>query len=167
MRRMTYPALLLAFVLVCASARSGAADAVIRGVVTDSAGKPIAGALVKANVGPKSTSRYTAADGRYELSVPPGKYELVVEAFGFGGERRSIAAPQPDSTNFALTQRWSVTQFTGADIDQLIPDDPPAQMLKSMCINCHALDVMLRRRGATAAQWRLGAATLDPLPLPY
>ena len=27
-------------------------------------------------------------------------------------------------------------------------------MLKSMCINCHALDVMLRRRGSTALQWR-------------
>jgi hypothetical protein len=83
MRRMTYLASLLAFVLVWVSARPDAADAVIRGVVTDSASKPIAGALVKANVGPKSTSRYTAADGRYELSVPPGKYELVVEAFGF------------------------------------------------------------------------------------
>ena len=47
-----------------------------------------------------------------------------------------------------------MTQFTGADIDQLIPDHPPAQMLKSMCINCHALDVMLRRRGSTALQWR-------------
>ena len=154
MRRMTYLASLLSFVLVCVSARPDAADAVIRGVVTDSAGKPIAGVLVKANVGPKSISRYTAADGRYELSVPPGKYELAVEAFGFGAERRSIDAPPRDSTNIALTQRWSVTQFTGADIDQLIPDHLPGQMLKSMCINCHALDVMLRRRGATAAQWR-------------
>jgi hypothetical protein len=27
-------------------------------------------------------------------------------------------------------------------------------MLKSTCINCHALDVMLRHRGFAAGQWR-------------
>ena len=48
MRRMTYFASLLAFVLVCVTARPDAADAVIRGVVTDSAGnavelRPVAG----------------------------------------------------------------------------------------------------------------------------
>ena len=45
-------------------------------------------------------------------------------------------------------------QLTGADVDLLIPDDPHSNLLKSTCINCHALDVMLRRRGYTAAQWR-------------
>ena len=95
------------------------------------------------------------------MSVTPGRYELLVEAFGFG--RAAVDRRRERTTNFALTQRWSVTQFTGADIDQLIPDHPPAQMLKSMCINCHALDVMLRRRGATAAQWRAYAEKQMPV----
>ena len=143
-------------IAICASARPVAVDSVIRGVVTDPDGKPIAGALVKATDtgGIKSVSRYTSADGRYELTVSPGQYGVVAEAFGFGPERRSMGAATDAAANFTLTPRWSVEQFTGADIDLLIPDHPPAALLKSTCINCHALDVMLRHRGLTATQWR-------------
>ena len=146
--------LALFVIAICSTARTGAVDAVIRGVVTDSGGKPIAGTLVKATKESKSVSRYTGADGRYELTVAPGEYAVVAEAFGFGVERRSVSTTAGGAANFSLTPNWSVTQFTGADIDQLIPDHPPAALLKSTCINCHALDVMLRRRGYTAAQWR-------------
>ena len=163
MRGMTYLRVTLAIVVVCASARPDAADAIIRGRVTNGGGKPIAGALVKATSGAKSTSRYTAADGRYELTVAPGKYDIGVDAFGFAAGRRTMDAGAGGSADFALTPRWSVTQFTGADIDHLIPENPPAQMLKSMCINCHALDVMLRRSGATAAQWRAYAEKQMPV----
>ena len=81
-------------IAICASARPVAVDSVIRGVVTDPDGKPIAGALVKATDtgGIKSVSRYTSADGRYELTVSPGQYGVVAEAFGFGPERRSMGA---------------------------------------------------------------------------
>jgi streptogramin lyase len=133
----------------------GAVDAVIRGTVSDAGGKAIAGALVKGTLGNKSVSRYTGADGRYELTVAPGTYEVVAEAFGYRMERKSKDTSADGAVNFSMTPNWSVTQFTGADIDQLIPDDHAApRLLKSTCINCHALDVMLRRRGSTAAQWR-------------
>ena len=162
MRAVTYLGLSLAVIAFGASARPDAADTVIRGAVTDAAGQPIAGALVKATAGVKSTARFTAADGRYELTVTPGKHDLMVEAFGFAAERRSTDGVG-GTLNFSLAPSWSVTQFTGADIDQLIPDHPPAQMLKSMCINCHALDVMLRRRGSTAVQWRAYAEKQMPV----
>ncbi|OFW02186.1 MAG: hypothetical protein A3I61_06815 [Acidobacteria bacterium RIFCSPLOWO2_02_FULL_68_18] len=156
----------LSIVVLWASVGPQAADAVIRGTVADTAGKPIAGALVKATLGSKSVSRYTGADGRYELTVQPGTYALAAEAFGFATERRSKDASEAGATNFALAPSWSVTQFTGADIDRLIPDDhAPAQLLKSTCINCHALDVMLRRRGGTAAEWR--AYVEKQMPLRY
>ncbi|MBI3048043.1 MAG: carboxypeptidase regulatory-like domain-containing protein [Acidobacteria bacterium] len=157
-------ALWVTIMAIWAPVRPEAADALIRGTVTDAGGKPIAGALVKATLGSKSVSRYTGADGRYELTVSPGTYALVVEAFGFATERRSKDAAEAAAANFALAPSWSVTQFIGADIDQLIPDDhPPAQLLKSTCINCHALDVMLRRRGATAAEWRTYVEKQMPL----
>ena len=123
MRAVTYFGLSLAVIAFGASARPDAADTVIRGAVTDAAGQPITGALVKATAGVKSTARFTAADGRYELTVTP-EHDLLVEAFGFAAERRSTGGVG-GALNFSLAPSWSVTQFTGADIDQLIPDHPP------------------------------------------
>jgi streptogramin lyase len=155
MRAARTVVLSLCIAALWASVRLQAVDAVIRGTVSDSAGKPIAGALVKATLGSKSVSRYTGADGRYELTVPAGTYALTAEAFGYATERRSKDTIDTAAANVTLASTWSVTQLLGSDIDQLIPDDHAgSQLLKSTCINCHALDVMLRRRGATAAQWR-------------
>jgi hypothetical protein len=154
--RVTGSFILLFAMALCASARPMAADAVIRGLVTGAGGKPIAGALVKATAADsiQSISRYTGADGRYELAVPAGRYNVVASAHAFrsGAQPRDAAAE--GALDFSLTPDWGVQHFTGADVDALIPDQPAAALLKSMCINCHALDVMLRRRGSTAAQWR-------------
>jgi hypothetical protein len=145
----------LCVVALVASARPQAVDAVIRGTVADAGGRPIAGALVKATLGTKSVSRYTGPDGRYELAVQAGTHALSAEAFGYTTERVSKDAANAAAANFSLASSWSVGQLLGSDIDALIPDDHAgSRLLKSTCINCHALDVMLRRRGATAAQWR-------------
>jgi streptogramin lyase len=139
-----------------ASVTPNAADVALQGLVTDAGGKPVAGALVKATSAEsiRSTSRYTGADGRYELTVPSGRYNVVTSATGFRTATQSKDAAAPGPLNFSLTPNWDVMQLTGADVDRLIPDDPHTNLLKSTCINCHALDVMLRRRGYTAAQWR-------------
>jgi streptogramin lyase len=98
--------------------------------------------------------------------VPAGTYALSAEAFGYTTERRSQDTAAAAAANFSLASSWSVTQFLGSDIDRLIPDDHAgSQLLKSTCSNCHALDVMLRRRGATAAQWR--AYVEKQMPLRY
>ena len=54
------------------------ADATLRGVVTDTSGKPVRGAIVKATLGPKSISRFTQTDGRYEIPVTAGSYQMSV-----------------------------------------------------------------------------------------
>src|SRR5688572_15620908 len=125
MRIMKCMALSLCFVALAASAGPQAADAIIRGTVADSGGKPIAGALVKATLGAKSVSRYTGADGKYELTVSPGTYALIAEAFGFAVERKSKDPAADGAVDFALTPNWNVNQLTGADIDRIIPDDHP------------------------------------------
>ena len=152
--RTPWLVLSLLVIAICASARPDAVDAVIRGVVTDNGGKAVAGALVKATQNARSLSKYTAADGRYELTVAPGQYTVSAEAFGFAVQRLSKDTAADAALNFRLTPSWSVAQLTGADVDLLIPDHPATELLKSACINCHALDVMLKHRGFTAAQWR-------------
>jgi len=155
MRTVKILVLSLSMVALVGPARPGAVDAVIRGTVSDTAGKPIAGMLVKATAGSKSVSRYTGPDGRYELTVAPGTYDIVADSLGFRVERKlKVVAPSDTAVNFSLTPAFNVMQFTGAEVDQLVPDDHAGKLLKSTCINCHALDVMLRHRGFAAGQWR-------------
>jgi streptogramin lyase len=151
-----------AFAFVCAivlqettvAQTQAASDATIRGIVTDSDGKPIRGALVKATAEGKSTSRYTAADGHYELTVAPGPYRLSAEAYGFAAKRQAMDSIETGATNFSLTASWNVTRLSGADIDQLIPDTPKTNLVKTSCQLCHSLDLLLGRRGHTAEQWK-------------
>jgi hypothetical protein len=44
-----------------------ASNMMIRAIVTDTAGKPIRGAIVKASAGILTVSRYSQNDGRYEI----------------------------------------------------------------------------------------------------
>src|SRR6266478_6673537 len=86
--------------VMCLAATLFAADAVIHGVVKDSAGKPVRGAIVKATAGNLSISGYSQNDGRYEISVPAGTYDISVDAYGFGPKRQSKDASQAGETNF-------------------------------------------------------------------
>jgi hypothetical protein len=90
------------------------ADATLRGVVTDAAGKPVRGAVVKATLGPKSISRFTQNDGRYEIPVAAGTYQMSVDAYGYGVKFQTKDTAQPGDTNFSLTPKWDVTRLTGA-----------------------------------------------------
>ncbi len=61
-------------------------DSTVQGVVRDSAGRPLAGALVKARnlVTNKSYQAETQGDGVFRLlNLPPGPYTLTVEKDGF------------------------------------------------------------------------------------
>src|SRR5215212_812622 len=63
--------------------------ATIRGTVTDSAGQPLAGAVVAVE---GQRSAVTGADGAFAIEVPDGRYTLRVSHAGFRGETRSVAA---------------------------------------------------------------------------
>ena len=128
-----------------------AADAMLRGVVTDASGKPVRGAIVKATLGPKSTSRYTQADGKYEIQVAPGSYQLSVDAYGYGVKFQNKDTAQPGDVNFSLTPKWDALRLTGADMTPLVPDDAPGKLLKAACIECHDFSVVVKRRGMTSA----------------
>jgi hypothetical protein len=62
---------------------------VVHGVVSDAAGKPVRGAIVKATAGNLSISGYSQNDGRYEFSVPAGTYDISADAYGFGPKRQT------------------------------------------------------------------------------
>jgi len=130
------------------------ADATLRGVVTDAAGKPVRGAVVKATLGPKSISRFTQNDGRYEIPVAAGTYQMSVDAYGYGVKFQTKDTAQPGDTNFTLTPKWDVTRLTGADITPLIPTDAQGNLLRAVCLECHDFSVVIHRRGMTSAEWQ-------------
>jgi hypothetical protein len=70
-------------------ALSQAAQATVRGTVTDPDGSLFASAFVTVSSGPKATfNTTTGADGRYSIQVPAGTYELLVTIPGMKPYRR-------------------------------------------------------------------------------
>lgn len=155
-----------ALVALCLASVAAASDITIRGVVTDNAGKPIRGAIVKASAGILTVSRYSQNDGRYEISVPAGTYDVTAEAFGFAGKKQ---AAQSGETNFQLTPRIDVALLTSAEMDSLLPDNKDTKMLRATCTGCHNLDTILHRRGMTSEQWQsfVQNMTQDRMPQPH
>jgi len=141
--------------MVCLTASLGATDATIKGTVIDSAGKPVRGATVKATMGTKSVSRFTQNDGRYDISVAPGTYDVSVEAYGFGIKKSSVDTAKREETNFRLSAApLDVSRLTGSELESLLPDTPEKKLLSAKCIECHGFPTVLHRRGNTAAEWK-------------
>ena len=140
--------------VLCLAGTLPAADAVVHGAVTDAAGKPVRGAIVKATAGSLTVSAYSQNDGRYEISVPPGTYEIVSDAYGFGPKRVTKDVAQPGDTNFSLSPRLDVARLSGADIDSLLPDNAQTRMIRATCISCHNFDTIIKRRGNDSAEWQ-------------
>ena len=151
--------------VICLATRLGASDVTIRGVVTDTAGKPIRGAIVKASAGILTVSRYSRSNGHYEISVPPGAYEVTAEAFGFGSKKEPA---QSSETNFELPPHLDVALLTSSDIDSLLPDNKDTKLLRSTCTGCHNLDTIIHKRGMNSDQWQsfIQNMTQDRMPQP-
>jgi len=81
MRKTLVQLVLTSCLFLCLAATLAAADAVVHGVVTDAAGKPVRGAIIKATAGNLSISGYSQNDGRYEISVPAGTYDISADAY--------------------------------------------------------------------------------------
>jgi streptogramin lyase len=140
--------------VICVSAALSAADAEIHGVVTDKTGKPVRGALVKAMAGDKSVSRFTQRDGRYEIKVLPGSYDVTVDAYGFAGKRQTKDATQAGETNFALTPMFEMTRLTSAELQELLPDNEQTKLIRKYCLACHSFGKIINKRGYTASEWQ-------------
>ena len=59
----------------------------LRGLVRSFTGKPLAATV---RVEPGGAEAKTDADGTFQIDLPPGSYEVVIEAPGFSGQRRPV-----------------------------------------------------------------------------
>jgi iron complex outermembrane receptor protein len=97
----------VALSVVCAAAASAQApEGTVSGIVTDSTGVPIPGAIVTATgrTGRTSRSATTGADGSYSLSLPPGAYSVSAFLSGFRRieQATELAAGGSMRLNFSL-----------------------------------------------------------------
>jgi streptogramin lyase len=153
MKSALYTVLCSAVLIACLVVGTKAADTSIHGVVTDTSGKPVRGAMVKAAAKGKNVVRFSQADGSYEISVPAGTYDLSIDAFGYGGKTQSVSSSDSAAVNFTLTPRIDVGRLSGAEVEELIPSDDAGRLIKGTCIDCHALDYVMHRRGMTEDEW--------------
>jgi virginiamycin B lyase len=130
------------------------ANVTIHGVVTDTSGKPVRGAIVKATQGSKSVSRFTQPDGRYEIPLASGAYEMSVDAYGYEAKFHTKDSAEASDTNFVLAPKWNAGVLTGADITPLIPDDAAGRLITGACLECHDFSVVLQRHGMKSAEWQ-------------
>jgi hypothetical protein len=63
----------------------------VRGLVRSFRGKPLAATV---HVEPGGTEAKTDAEGFFQIDVPPGEYEVVIEAPGFEPQRRKAKVDQ-------------------------------------------------------------------------
>jgi streptogramin lyase len=154
MKPITRRGLHVFLVVVCAGMRLAAANtATIHGMVTDNTGKPIRGAMITASKGDELVARFSRADGRYEITLPSGTYNLNVKAYGFDPKSLMQDAAHTGETNFSLTPRFNLSQLTSAEVEQLLPDNREIRLIASECIRCHALTYPARRAGMSASDW--------------
>jgi streptogramin lyase len=139
---------------LCMASSVAASGAEIHGKVTNDAGKPVRGAMVKASLGGKTVTRFTQADGRYTFELPQGNYDLTVEAYGFNPKRQSNKdASQTDETNFILTPGFAVARLTSAELQSLLPDNTQTRFIRGACTICHSFAYLQHKSGYTAAEW--------------
>ena len=123
--------------------------------MTDASGKAIRGAVVSAKSGIKTISRFSQNDGKYEIAVEAGTYDVSVEAYGFAVKKVSVDTSKAAATNFSLAPAsLSLARLTGSELESLLPDAPETRLLRSRCIECHSLPTIIHRRGQTAEEWR-------------
>jgi virginiamycin B lyase len=156
-----------AFVLVSSTAVA-ASHLAVRGIITDESGRPIRGALVTATAGDKSVSVFSQQNGGYEMAIPDGNYDVSADAYGFGAEARTIDTRESADVNFHLKPAWDITYLSGAEIENLLQDNPQTRLIRGACTDCHNLDVITRKRGATPVEWKnfLPQMPRDRLALP-
>src|SRR5258708_7210418 len=155
-------------VLIIVDVAGGASHAVVHGIVTDNEGRPIRGALVTAAAGDKSVTQFSQQDGHYVLTIPAINYDLSVYSYGFGREVRTIDSTKDDTANFQLKPAWDITDLSGAEIENLLPDNPQTRLIRGSCTDCHNLNALTHKKGATPAEWShfLPQMPRDRLALP-
>lgn len=141
--------------VLCLASTGSAATSVIHGTITDSSGKPLRGAAVSAKAGIKTITRFSQGDGKYEIAVAAGTYNVTAEAYGFAGKNVSVDTSKATETNFSLAPaNLSLGRLSGSELESLLPDTQETRLLRSHCIECHSLPTVIHNRGKSAAEWK-------------
>ena len=155
----------------CSAQTAGdAPNANVSGIVTNVAGEPVSGALIKiASEGPGPGFMVVSQEqGRYSTpAMVRGKY--TIQAFGGGYQSASaatleVAGGQQTKMDLALKLPVqfpaAVKRLTDADFEKLMPESDVAGVKHSLahqCNECHTLERIVSAR-KTPEKWR---ATID------
>lgn len=96
----------------------------LRGIVTDTAGTPVAGAKVEGYVGSSLafTPVLTGSDGRFESTVTATRLQLRVSKDGYSIEQRTVTLPATDLTFRLARFEGKTLVFTAAPSCSLSPE---------------------------------------------
>jgi len=136
----------LVFTLLFSAVSAFAADAVIRGVVTDENGKPIRGALIRVNIDKMTMNRFSQGDGRFEVVVPPGSFAVTADAFGFAVSRKTVDTTKPGDVAFKLSPDVDFTRMSSAELEGMLPNTKEGNDVRQ-CNGCHGYTFPMRHAG--------------------
>jgi streptogramin lyase len=153
-------------VVFCVTLRMSAADLEVHGKITDQAGKPIRGAMIKAIAGGKTVARFSQADGRYDITLTGDSYDISVDAFGFRS-KTTKGVTKSGETNFSLSSGMSVLRLNGAEIQSLLPYNDETKFIEATCVHCHSFQRISHKRGFSAAEWKTFIPTMPSGRLPF
>jgi hypothetical protein len=133
----------------------------VHGVVRETGGGPLPGAVVHAVAGPKYLTRVTAdAEGKYSLHVPAGAVDLTATAKGWAVPAPTHITDADTSVDLALPKRATI-HVDAVDADsneklpvrvQIIPDQPIAKAPPSFGLKTDEPDDRLWREYAIDGQ---------------
>ncbi|MBK7903792.1 MAG: carboxypeptidase regulatory-like domain-containing protein [Proteobacteria bacterium] len=133
---------------------SASEDAVVTGVIVDSAGAPVRGALVQVTNGSRSISRFTDAKGTYRISgLPETTLQVTASRLGFKSQTIDARTPTNGASNFRLEERFDRLQLSDAELLTHLPQNSEVEWLKARCITCHGLTDLERFRGVPEEAW--------------
>lgn len=92
----------------------------VSGKVVDSTGAPIIGAVVKTSDAAAGTA--TDANGMYKLSLPPGKYTIVISYLGFIEQKQEIVVTNKNIT-LNVSMQEDVLSSAVVEITDKAPDE--------------------------------------------
>lgn len=132
-----------------------AGNASLHGKVTDNAGVPVRGAMVKAQLGTKTVANFTDDNGIYRIQgLENANYKVLVDADRFAIDEHTIDAANNTELDFTLTAMNDVSRLTSAELRFLIPETRDAIQAYDRCSNCHGLETALLRAGMPEAGWQ-------------
>ena len=132
-----------------------AADAIISGVVKDSAGAPMGGVTVSAKAAGSTitTTVFTDEEGAYFFpALPAGNYRVRAQAVTFDTATSQLAADGKAKQDFAMKPlKDFVKQLPGDILLAALPSEAPDdarmhRIVRSVCTSCHSASYVLQHR---------------------